>query len=103
MARRLERFAEVPDGAFVWTREVDGLYRLGRLAGPWRYDASADAVAADLVHVRPCSWSVALADVPAAVLHTFSRGGRNFQRIRDPAVEPATADLWAQIADATKR
>ncbi|GAB2562912.1 GAF domain-containing protein [Kribbella endophytica] len=105
-ARRLQRFAEVPDGAFGWTREADGLYRLGRLTGPWRYDASPDAVAVDLVHVRPCEWSAkpfTEAEAPAAVVYTFSRGGRNFQRIRDPAVGPATADLWAQIADATNR
>ncbi|GAA1537008.1 hypothetical protein GCM10009741_44520 [Kribbella lupini] len=103
-ARRLQRFAEVPEGAFVWTREIDGIYRLGRLGGPWRYDASA--VAVDLVHVRPCEWLARPftdADVPPAVAFTFSRGGRNFQRIRDAAVEPATAELWAQMAEATKR
>jgi hypothetical protein len=103
-ARRLRRFAEVPDGTFVWSREVDGLYRLGRLTGSWRYDASAAAVEADLVHVRPCGWaSRPFAEVPRAVAYAFARGGRNFQRIRDPAVVPASAELWAQIADATNR
>jgi hypothetical protein len=96
-ARRLRRFAEVPDGAFVWTRESDGLYRLGRLAGPWEYDASRGAAACDLVHVRPCEWArraFAENDVPAATAYSFSRGGRNFQRVRDPRVEPATLALW---------
>ncbi|ONI67473.1 GAF domain-containing protein [Kribbella sp. ALI-6-A] len=96
-ARRLRRFSEVPDGAFVWTRESDGLYRLGRLAGPWEYDASPGAVAADLVHVRPCEWArraFTENDVPAAAAYSFSRGGRNFQRIRDPRVESATLALW---------
>jgi hypothetical protein len=96
-ARRVRRFAEVPDGAFVWTRESDGLYRLGRLAGPWEYDASPGAAAADLVHVRLCQWArrgFAENDVPAATAYSFSRGGRNFQRIRDPRVEPATLALW---------
>ncbi|MEV6287086.1 GAF domain-containing protein [Kribbella sp. NPDC051770] len=80
-ARRLQRFAEVPEGATVWTREPDGLYHLGHLTGPWKYDASPEAEAADLVHVRSCVWTPA-PDVPAAVEYAFSRGGRNFQRIR---------------------
>ncbi|ADB29470.1 hypothetical protein Kfla_0346 [Kribbella flavida DSM 17836] len=95
--RSLRRFADVPDGAFVWTREPDGLYHLGRLTGPWRYDDSPAAAAADLVHVRPCEWlerAFAETDVPAGTAYTFSRGGRNFQRIRDPQVEDATAALW---------
>ncbi|WP_432950919.1 GAF domain-containing protein [Kribbella sp. CA-253562] len=98
-ARRLRRFAEVSDGAFVWTRESDGVYRLGRLAGPWDYDASPGAAAADLVHVRPCAWArtaFAENDVSAATAYSFSRGGRNFQRIRDPRVEPATLALWLE-------
>ncbi|MBB5787773.1 GAF domain-containing protein [Jiangella mangrovi] len=97
-ARRLLRFAAVPDGAFAWTRDVDGAYLLGRLDGPYRYDASAPARAADLVHVRPCRWLPAPVDaarVPAAVVATFGRGGRNLQRIRDAAVGAQTAELWS--------
>lgn len=94
VARRLERFAEAPDGAYVWTRDVDGLYWVGRLAGAWRYDASPAAAAVDLVHVRACAWRadpVAPADVPAAVRATFARGGRNWQRIHAAGVAEATA------------
>lgn len=96
-ARRLERFAAVPVGAFVWTREGEGLYLLGRLTGAWRYDGHPDALAADLVHVRDCAWSgtpVSEAEVPAAVMQTFSRGGRNFQQIHDPAVAARSQVLW---------
>src|SRR5690606_5955108 len=42
-ARRLERFAAAPDGSFVWTRDAQAFLWLGRLAGPWRYDADAHA------------------------------------------------------------
>lgn len=80
VARRLERFAAVPVGAVVWTRDPDGGFHRGTLTGEWRYDGAAEAVAADLVHVRPCDWEPA--DPPAAVLDSFARGGRNFQRIR---------------------
>ncbi len=78
-ARRLERFAAARDGSWVWTRDPEGLWWLGRLIGPWRYDAAAPAVAVDLVHVRDCRWSddpVPDAAVPAGVRHSFARGGR---------------------------
>jgi hypothetical protein len=97
LARRIERFAAVPDGAFVWTRDVHGLFWLGRLRGPWFYDGSPEAVDVDLVHVRPCSWLDApTADdrVPARVHVAFGRGGRNWQEIHDTAAASATAALW---------
>lgn len=85
LARRIGRFAAVPDGALVWTRDADGLYWRGVLDGPYRYDASSAAVEVDLVHVRPCQWEgspAAESTVPDAVQATFARGGRNWQRIR---------------------
>lgn len=97
MARRLERFAAVSEGAFVWTRDAEGLLWLGRITGPWRYDASPDARAADLVHVRACDWldrPVEPSEAPAAVHETFARGGRNWQRISRGDAEAATAAVW---------
>ena len=85
VARRLERFMAVDDGAEVWTRDPAGLFHRGVVTGPWRYDAEPAAYAVDLTHVRPCRWEAdALAEheLPAAVAATFRRGGRNFQRIR---------------------
>lgn len=95
LARRVERFAEAADGSFVWTRGGDGLYRLGRLNGPYFYDAEGSTV--DLVHVRPCDWRgvpVPDRDTPAAVLATFGRGGRNFQQIHDACVGEQSSRLW---------
>lgn len=97
MARRLERFAGVPEGAFVWTRDVDGFLWLGRLAGPWRYDPSPEGRAVDLVHVRACDWlesPVEPAAVPAGVLEAFARGGRNWQSITRADSARLTADVW---------
>lgn len=97
MARRIERFAAAADGGFVWTRDVDENAWLGRISGPWRYDASASAFDVDLVHVRSCDWlaaPVALSDIAAAVHTAFARGGRNWQRIRASGVEALTATLW---------
>lgn len=98
--RRVTRFAAVDDGSFVWTRDAAGWYRLGRIAGPYRCDDSAEAVTVDLVHVRPCRWSAhPLPEhrVPAAVLATFARGGRNFQQTHDAAVGAASEAAWSEI------
>ena len=85
VARRLERFIAVADGAEVWTRDPAGLFHRGVVTGPWRYDADPAAYAVDLTHVRPCSWApdaLAEHELAPAVAATFRRGGRNFQRIR---------------------
>lgn len=102
LAWRIERFAKAPIGAFAWTRDVDGLTYLGRIAGPWRYDAGEDAAAADLVHVRRCEWltePIDHAEVPAGVLATFARNGRNWQRIHDADAERLSAELWHRHHD----
>ena len=33
-------------------------------------------------------------EIPAAVVATFARGGRNFQRIHDRGAERRSAELW---------
>lgn len=94
-ARRIARLAALPEGAFVWTRDRDGAYWLGRVGrGASRRAPRNDA---GLTHVRPVSWRdrpVGDDDVPVAVAASFARGGRNLQRIRDPSAAPATAALW---------
>lgn len=99
--RRVERFAAVEDGALVWTRDADGLFWLGRLGGPVRYDDTAEAVAVDLIHVRPCTWCarpVTESTAPPAVVATFRRGGRNFQRIHDADVGSQSDRLFVHQA-----
>ena len=84
--RIARRFADLPDGTFVWTRtDDDGMYHLGRIAGEYRD------------HARPADWldrPFGEDEVPAAVAATFARGGRNFQRTHDAAAERRTAELW---------
>jgi hypothetical protein len=102
LARRVSRFAEIDDGSFVWTRDVEGFYWLGRIEGPYYYDDDPAAAAVDLVHVRACRWlpePILESDAPAAVVATFGRGGRNFQQTHDAAVGPETARLWAERLD----
>lgn len=99
LAARLARFANAPDGAFVWTIDPDGLLWLGRLHGAWYYDPRSAAAEVDLIHVRPCRWlaaPVAEHRVPAGVRATFARGGKNWQRIRSAAVFDASTRLWEE-------
>lgn len=100
LARRVERFADVADGAFVWTRDGDGLYWLGRITGGYFHDDSDAAAAVDLVHVRPCRWicePVLEPDVPPAVVATFARGGRNFQQTHSPDVGAQSGRIWESV------
>jgi hypothetical protein len=95
---RIRRFAAVPDGAFVWTRDTDGMYWLGRLSGPVHPAGGAAHEEAGLTHVRATDWldrPFGEDEVPAAVAATFARGGRNFQRTHGDAVERRTAEIWS--------
>lgn len=99
--RMLERFIALPAGTLVWTSEAPGVYRLGRITGPWRYDDSPAAHAVGIHHVRPARWlppTIGDAEVPSGVAATFARGGRNLQRIHDAAAERATARLWDELS-----
>ena len=101
LLRRVTRFADVEDGAFVWTRDPDGHYWLGRIAGPYFFDDDSAAARVDLVHVRRCEWidePLTEPRVPAAVVATFGRGGRNFQQTHDPSVGRQTERIWQERA-----
>jgi hypothetical protein len=97
LAGRVARLAELDEGSFVWTREPQGWFWLGRISGPYVYDADETAAAVDLVHIRPCEWvSIPMLeqDVPDAVIATFNRGGRNFQEIHHPSIDIETQRIW---------
>jgi hypothetical protein len=96
-ARLLHRFATVPSGVFVWTRDRARNYHLGRIDGPAREDRSPAARDVGMVHVRDTTWlprAIPEDDVPPAVAQTFARGGRNFQRTHDDEAERTTAEIW---------
>jgi hypothetical protein len=99
-ARLLHRFATVPAGVFVWTRDRAGNYHLGRIAGAVREDHSPAAREVGIVHVRDTTWpsrAFSVQDVPPAVARTFARGGRNFQRTHDDEAERMSAETWRRV------
>ncbi len=101
--RMVRRFAALPAGTLVWTRDREGRFHVGRIVGPWRYDGSAPAEAVGVHHVRDARWlphAFSSGEVPAAVAATFDRGGRNFQRTHDDEAERQTPVLWAAYPEA---
>lgn len=91
--RQVERFGAVPEGSFVWTRDPDGAYFLGRIRGELR-EVDSDV---GIVWARDCAWldrPFAELEVPAGVAATFARGGRNFQQIHADGIEAQTAAVW---------
>lgn len=97
-ARASQRFADLPTGTLVWSRDTAGRFHVGRISGPARRDDSSEAQRVGIRIVRPTHWksrSYALPEIPPAVAATFARGGRNFQRVHDPDAERRTAELWA--------
>ena len=97
LVRRVARFAALDEGSFVWTRDTHGWFWLGRIFGPYGYDAGKTAAAVDLVHIRPCQWlsmPILEHDVPDPVVASFRRAGRNFQEIHHPTVGAETQRIW---------
>jgi hypothetical protein len=95
--RRVDRFADLDEGSFVWTRDTSERFWLGRVTGPYLFDADEEAVTVDLVHTRPCEWlsaPILEQDTPAAVVATFGRGGRNFQKIHHASITEGTQHIW---------
>lgn len=98
MLRRLAEEAAVGD--FVWTRDTSGRYLLGRIAGPYRYDASGAARAVDLYNVRPARWAPRRLndlEVPGAVIRTFVGPGPAWCRIHDAGARRLTPYLWEML------
>ncbi len=96
--RRFGRDAQV--GNFIWTRDLQGRFRLGQLAGPYRYVNNAKARATDTHQVRRCDWAQRpLGDlqVPGGIIRAFSGTSSSFERIHDEGARRYTAWLWDDL------
>ena len=96
----VERFANAPTGSLIWTLHTDGTYRVGELAGPWRYDASAEAERLDCHQVRDTRWApkrLLSSEIPGAVVRSFSQRGSSFSRIHDEAAQRYSHRLYDSL------
>ncbi len=77
----------------IWTRDIDGIYYLGRITSDWYYDTSKIAARADIVNVRKCDWRKigTIASVPGKLVNCFIPA-RTLQQVHDE-----TVNLFSQI------
>jgi len=96
--RRFGEDAQIGD--FIWTRDLQGRFLLGRITGPYRYENSELAKRTDTHQVRDCEWANrALGDleVPGAVIRGFVGTSTSFSRLRDDGARIYTAWLWEKL------
>lgn len=82
-----------------WTRDLDGIYYLGRIAGPWTYLADQDHRSADVVNCRRCTWKkVGEVDaVPGKVVNSFRSG--TVQAVNGESVLLYSEFLYNSVCD----
>jgi hypothetical protein len=97
----VRRFAEDAEvGDYVWTRDPQGRFRLGRITGPYRYENSELAALTDTHQVRDCEWSdqpLGDLEVPGGVIRGFVGTSTSFSRLLDKGARTYTAWLWEKL------
>ncbi len=91
---------EAEVGDFVWTRDLQGRFRLGRITGGYRYDNSEKAKATDTHQVRDADWAkqpLSDLEVPGAVIRAFSGTSTSFSRMWNRGARLYTAWLWEKL------
>jgi hypothetical protein len=93
------RLHDAPLGSLVWTRDLGGIFHLGRLEGPWEYRDSKRNHALDVSNVRAARWvRVGVEDrVPGAVVRALSRRGSTFERVKDWGAAWYSAFVYADL------
>jgi hypothetical protein len=87
------------DEDLCWTRDWNGVYYLGKIAGPWQYLHGEDADNFDVHCVRSCKWvRVGLLDaVPGAVERSFGPS-RTVQAVNDETAEAYSRNVYGQLS-----
>jgi hypothetical protein len=96
--RRFGKDAEIGD--YIWTRDLHGRFRLGRITGPYRYENSELAKRTDTHQVRDCDWAnqpLSDLEVPGAVIRGFVGTSMSFSRMWDEGARTYTAWLWEKL------
>jgi hypothetical protein len=85
------------DGDFVWARNRQFTYYLGKIDGPWRPENGPEFVEYNLGNVRPCVWTrIGTEDrVPGAVINAF-RPRSTIQQVTDPEALILSQFIFAQ-------
>lgn len=96
--RRFGKDAEIGD--YIWTRDLHGRFRLGRITGAYRYENTELAKRTDTHQVRDCEWAkqpLSDLEVPGAVIRGFVGTSTSFSRMWDDGARTYTAWLWEKL------
>jgi hypothetical protein len=96
--RRFGEDAQIGD--YIWTRDLHGRFRLGRIAGPYRYENTELAKRTDTHQVRDCDWAdqpLSDLEAPGAVIRGFVGTSTSFSRMLDEGARTYTAWLWEKL------
>jgi hypothetical protein len=96
--RRFGEDAQIGD--YIWTRDLHGRFRLGRITGPYRYENTELAKRTDTHQVRDCEWAnqpLSDLEVPGAVIRGFVGTSTSFSRMWDEGARTYTAWLWEKL------
>ncbi len=85
------------DGDFVWVRNRQFTYYLGKISGSWRPENRADHLEYDVRNVRPCVWTRIGTEghVPGAVTNSF-RARSTIQQVNDRDSMTLSEFIFAQ-------
>jgi len=92
--------AGMATGDLAWMRNTQGVYHLCKVRGPWRYEASPEARAVDIVntrHVEIAEVGVEI-HVPGKVIASFIPA-RTVQRINGDIALAASILIWNKLTD----
>lgn len=81
-------------GDFVWARDKNGKYYLGRIEGDWYYSTDPLHLELDIPNQRACRWLEIGSEenIPGKIVACF-RPAKTFQAIQNPLME--TFSKWA--------
>ncbi|OAN62427.1 hypothetical protein A8B79_02430 [Balneola sp. EhC07] len=83
-----------------WSRDLNGIYYLGRITGEWQYINEEINRKADIVNVRPIEWvRVGENDsVPGTIVNRFIRGG-TLEKVNGATTCEFSKFLYNQLTD----
>lgn len=82
-----------------WTRNLDGIYYVGRISGEWQYKGDKESSEADIVNIRTIEWREAgtVDCVPGKVVNSFIPR-RVVQAVDDDSVRQYSAFLFDKLS-----
>jgi hypothetical protein len=91
---------EAEVGDFIWTRDLEGRFRLARITGEYHYDNSAGASEVDIHQVRQAEWAqrpLGDLEVPGAIIRAFSGTSTSFSRMWNRGARIYTTWIWEKL------